>query len=144
MPATSDVSDALAKDMKKRGFKFVGSTIMYAHLQATGLSMITCVPASGMPNAQAWQRGQAFPEIALPAGLTRSGAHRDTGSPMNKPQQTAFPETVCRWWWADYVGEGTGRGLSNSKRTMDPSPEHGGGSFFSTLVFTFWFFRFIF
>ena len=37
MPATSDVSDALAVDMKKRGFRFVGSTIMYAHLQATGL-----------------------------------------------------------------------------------------------------------
>lgn len=37
MPATSEVSDALAKDMKKRGFKFVGSTIMYAHMQATGL-----------------------------------------------------------------------------------------------------------
>lgn len=37
VPATSPVSDALAKDMKQRGFKFVGSTIMYAHLQATGL-----------------------------------------------------------------------------------------------------------
>ena len=37
VPATSPVSDALSKDMKKRGFKFVGSTIMYAHMQATGL-----------------------------------------------------------------------------------------------------------
>ena len=37
MPATSDESDALSKDMKKRGFKFVGSTILYAHMQATGL-----------------------------------------------------------------------------------------------------------
>ncbi|MCJ2377523.1 DNA-3-methyladenine glycosylase I [Vibrio sp. ZSDZ34] len=36
-PATSPVSDALSKDMKKRGFKFVGSTILYAHLQAAGL-----------------------------------------------------------------------------------------------------------
>jgi DNA-3-methyladenine glycosylase I len=36
-PATSAVSDALSKDMKKRGFKFVGSTILYAHLQAAGL-----------------------------------------------------------------------------------------------------------
>ena len=35
--ATSDVSDKLAKDMKKRGFKFLGSTTLYAHLQATGL-----------------------------------------------------------------------------------------------------------
>lgn len=37
VPATSKESDALSKDLKKRGFKFVGSTIMYAHMQATGL-----------------------------------------------------------------------------------------------------------
>jgi DNA-3-methyladenine glycosylase I len=37
IPATSSESDALSKDLKKRGFKFVGSTIMYAHMQATGL-----------------------------------------------------------------------------------------------------------
>ena len=36
-PATSPISDALSKDLKKRGFKFVGSTIIYAHLQAAGL-----------------------------------------------------------------------------------------------------------
>lgn len=37
IPATSAVSDTLSKDLKKRGFKFVGSTIVYAHMQATGL-----------------------------------------------------------------------------------------------------------
>ena len=37
IPATSPVSDALSKDLKKRGFKFVGSTIVYAHMQAVGL-----------------------------------------------------------------------------------------------------------
>jgi DNA-3-methyladenine glycosylase I len=37
VPATSAISDALSKDLKKRGFKFVGSTIMYAHMQATGM-----------------------------------------------------------------------------------------------------------
>lgn len=37
VPATSPESDALAKDLKKRGFKFLGSTVMYAHMQATGL-----------------------------------------------------------------------------------------------------------
>lgn len=36
-PVTSPQSDALSKDLKKRGFKFVGSTIMYAHMQATGM-----------------------------------------------------------------------------------------------------------
>jgi DNA-3-methyladenine glycosylase I len=37
VPATSAISDAVSKDLKKRGFKFVGSTIIYAHMQATGL-----------------------------------------------------------------------------------------------------------
>lgn len=37
VPATSAASDALSKDLKKRGFKFVGSTIIYAHMQACGL-----------------------------------------------------------------------------------------------------------
>ena len=36
-PATSKESEALSKDLKKRGFKFVGPTICYAHLQAAGL-----------------------------------------------------------------------------------------------------------
>jgi len=37
IPATSPISDRLSKDLKQRGFSFVGSTIIYAHLQATGL-----------------------------------------------------------------------------------------------------------
>jgi len=37
IPPRTAESDALSKDLKKRGFKFVGSTIMYAHMQATGL-----------------------------------------------------------------------------------------------------------
>ena len=37
LPATSKESDALSKDLKARGFKFVGSTIMYAHMQAVGM-----------------------------------------------------------------------------------------------------------
>ena len=37
LPITSAESDALSKDLKKRGMKFVGSTIMYAYLQAVGL-----------------------------------------------------------------------------------------------------------
>lgn len=36
-PATTAISDALSKDLKKRGFKFVGSTVIYAHMQATGM-----------------------------------------------------------------------------------------------------------
>ena len=37
IPATSSVSDAISKEMKRIGFKFVGSTIIYAHMQATGM-----------------------------------------------------------------------------------------------------------
>jgi DNA-3-methyladenine glycosylase I len=37
VPATSKESDALSKDLKQRGFKFVGSTIVYAHMQAIGM-----------------------------------------------------------------------------------------------------------
>lgn len=39
VPATSKESDAFSKDLKKRGFKFVGSTVMYAYMQATGMVM---------------------------------------------------------------------------------------------------------
>ncbi len=35
--ATNEISDKLSKDLKKRGFKFVGSTVVYAHMQATGM-----------------------------------------------------------------------------------------------------------
>ena len=38
VPARTEVSDALSKDLKRRGFKFVGSTIIYAFMQATGLA----------------------------------------------------------------------------------------------------------
>ena len=36
-PANTPLSDLLSTDLKKRGFKFVGSTVVYAHMQATGM-----------------------------------------------------------------------------------------------------------
>lgn len=45
VPARTDISDKLSKDLQKRGFNFVGSTIMYAHMQATGMvndHLVTC------------------------------------------------------------------------------------------------------
>ena len=45
LPATSLLSDEISKDLKKRGFKFVGSTVVYAHMQATGMvndHVLTC------------------------------------------------------------------------------------------------------
>ncbi|MCQ9639257.1 DNA-3-methyladenine glycosylase I [Chryseobacterium sp. WG14] len=37
VPATTEISDNISKDLKKRGFKFMGSTVVYAHMQATGM-----------------------------------------------------------------------------------------------------------
>ncbi len=44
LPAQSSLSDKISKDLKKRGFKFVGSTVIYAHMQATGMvnDHLTC------------------------------------------------------------------------------------------------------
>jgi len=45
IPAKTEVSDAISTDMKNRGFSFVGSTIIYAHMQATGMvndHLVTC------------------------------------------------------------------------------------------------------
>ena len=45
IPAKTDLSGTVSKDMKKRGFRFVGSTIIYAHLQAVGVvndHLISC------------------------------------------------------------------------------------------------------
>lgn len=45
VPATTDISDAMSKQLKKNGFKFVGSTIVYAFMQATGMvndHILTC------------------------------------------------------------------------------------------------------
>ena len=45
VPASTPESDAMSKDLKKRGFRFVGSTICYAFMQATGMvndHLVTC------------------------------------------------------------------------------------------------------
>jgi DNA-3-methyladenine glycosylase I len=45
IPATSPESDTFSKDLKRRGFSFVGSTIIYAHMQAVGMvndHLISC------------------------------------------------------------------------------------------------------
>jgi DNA-3-methyladenine glycosylase I len=45
MPAKTPLSDIVSKDLKARGFKFVGSTVVYSHMQATGMvndHLVTC------------------------------------------------------------------------------------------------------
>jgi DNA-3-methyladenine glycosylase I len=54
-PATSEFSDKVSLDLKKRGFKFLGSTIIYAHLQATGLindHLINCFRYEELRNSR--------------------------------------------------------------------------------------------
>jgi DNA-3-methyladenine glycosylase I len=56
VPATTRESDALSKDLKSRGFKFVGSTIVYAHMQATGLvddHLLDCFRRAGAEGKRA-------------------------------------------------------------------------------------------
>ncbi|RCU42710.1 DNA-3-methyladenine glycosylase I [Chryseobacterium lacus] len=53
VPATTEVSDNLSKDLKKKGFKFLGSTVMYTHMQATGMvcdHLVDCYQKNSMNN----------------------------------------------------------------------------------------------
>ncbi len=55
IPATTKVSDAFSKDLKARGFTFVGSTIMYAHMQAVGMvndHLVKCFRHSQLKKAK--------------------------------------------------------------------------------------------
>ncbi len=55
LPAVSRQSDAMSKEMKLRGFRFVGSTICYAHMQATGMvndHLVTCFRHSKVSRAK--------------------------------------------------------------------------------------------
>ena len=56
IPATTKISEDLAKDLKKRGFKFLGATTVYAHLQATGMvndHLVTCFCYKKVKSAKA-------------------------------------------------------------------------------------------
>lgn len=51
LPASTSLSDEISKDLKKRGFKFVGSTVIYAHMQATGMvndHLVSCFRYKGL------------------------------------------------------------------------------------------------
>lgn len=53
LPATTPLSDQISRDLQKRGFKFVGSTIVYAYLQAVGVvndHIVGCFKAEKVPN----------------------------------------------------------------------------------------------
>lgn len=53
IPAKTELSDEISRDLKKRGFKFIGSTIIYSHMQATGLvndHLISCFRHAQLAN----------------------------------------------------------------------------------------------
>jgi len=55
VPTHSEISDQLAKDLKKRGFKFVGTTIIYAFMEAVGMvndHLVTCVCRTSAANKE--------------------------------------------------------------------------------------------
>ena len=55
VPTHSEISDQLAKDLKKRGFKFVGTTIIYAFMEAVGMvndHLVTCVCRTSAANVE--------------------------------------------------------------------------------------------
>lgn len=80
LPASSRESDALSADLRKRGFKFAGTTIMYAHMQATGLVNDHLTTCFRHRDCAGWNR--AAPS-AGPAGKAvpafRQRAHRPKG-----------------------------------------------------------------
>jgi DNA-3-methyladenine glycosylase I len=62
IPASTPLSDRISKDLKQRGFSFVGSTIVYAHLQAVGLvndHLVSCFRHPGKRGA--WRPFASFP-----------------------------------------------------------------------------------
>ena len=67
-PAKSRESDTLSRDLKQRGFKFVGSTICYAHMQATGMvndHVLTCLRRQEIIDGYRTRRGSLSGSISL-------------------------------------------------------------------------------
>jgi len=60
VPVCTPVSDALSRDLKRRGFRFVGSTICYAHMQAVGMVNDHTVDCFRWPVCRGWN-GAVFP-----------------------------------------------------------------------------------
>jgi DNA-3-methyladenine glycosylase I len=61
MPAQTAISDRISADLKARGFKFVGSTIVYSHMQATGMvndHLVTCFRYKELAGQRQFKRGQ--------------------------------------------------------------------------------------
>lgn len=59
LPARTELSDAIAKELKTRGFKFLGSTVVYAHMQATGMVNDHLVHCFRYEEVQAKRKGKA-------------------------------------------------------------------------------------
>jgi DNA-3-methyladenine glycosylase I len=82
VPARTELSDAFSKDLKRRGFSFVGSTIVYAHMQAVGLvddhiaGCFLCVPAGKTAALEASPKKDAGKTEALEASPRQPAAKK--------------------------------------------------------------------
>jgi DNA-3-methyladenine glycosylase I len=74
VPARTDESDCMSKDLRKRGFKFVGSTICYAFMQATGMvndHLVTCFRYREVTAARLRQASGLFPKDRSSRGAAK-------------------------------------------------------------------------
>ena len=76
VPATTEISDRMSKALRKRGFRFVGSTICYAFMQATGMvddHLTTCTVKERFPDCRTalWIALRIAAPFSSLAGLTR-------------------------------------------------------------------------
>jgi DNA-3-methyladenine glycosylase I len=89
VPASTPESDAMSRDLKKRGFRFVGSTICYAHMQATGMvndHLTTCFRHAELGGKPAAKRAgtKAGPAARPPKGKGRKAVASRPRKPADK------------------------------------------------------------
>jgi DNA-3-methyladenine glycosylase I len=92
IPARTSASDAMSKDLKKRGFRFVGSTICYAFMQATGMvndHMVDCFRYRAVGTAMTNTRWRG-PVASPPRGAT-------AGAPLRDPPRFESRTASTRW-----------------------------------------------
>lgn len=84
LPPTSIISDRISKDMKKRGFKFLGSTIMYAHLQAVGIindHILSCFKFKNIKNKEEEILGGIYTDNLV---IYSGGIYKNDPEELNK------------------------------------------------------------
>ncbi len=128
VPATTSESDALSKDLKKRGFSFVGSTVIYAHMQAAGLVNDHTTDCFRHPTNRKPQSSRKKTSSKVASSLFQTGKSRkpQTGRTIDKNKK---PLNICLKRIYDSPSKSDGfrvlvdrlwpRGLSKESATLD-------------------------